>query len=196
MKKTTWLPPLCSLALLFASLTLNAAPPSAPGSAGGIADPLKIRQVKMIFGYGDVGQSRKTFTADQPIAGFGATIYYTGAGTLIGRWEVVRPGEASPSALHTMVEYEVPNLERGSLTRYKVVDTFIESLPATGRHFLTGPDPAKLPRDLPGIYRVLLRIESVSSVTIRNPPQPGLSIPVLQYTIQGVRPVEEKKLSQ
>ena len=187
--------------LLFAPLAMAAAsaiaaPPSAPGSAGGLADPLSIRQIKMVFGFGEVGQPRKTFGADQPIAGFGATIYYSGAGTLIGRWEVVRPGEALPSALHTVPEYEIPGTERGSLTKYKVVDTFIESLPASGRHFLTGPDPAKLPRDLPGTYRVLLRIESISSVTIRNPPQAGLSIPILQYTIQGVKPVAEKKSGQ
>jgi hypothetical protein len=92
-----------------------------------------------------------------------------------------------------MVESELPGLSRANLTKYKVIDTFIESFPATGRHFLTGPDPAKLPRDFPGNYRILLRIESVSSVTIRNPPQSGLILPTLQYTIQGVRSVGKKK---
>jgi hypothetical protein len=177
--------------LLFSALMTSgvvgaSTPPSAPGSAGGISDPLKIRQVKLVFGYGGVGLPRRSFSADQPIAGFSATLYYSGAGTVSGRWEVVVPGDPLPTALHLLPDFDVPALTRSNLEKYKVVDTFIENFAPIGRHVIPGPDTKKLPRDRPGIYKVLLRVDSISSITEQNPAQHGLVIPFLQYTIQGV----------
>ena len=167
-----------------------AAPPSVPGSAGGFGDPLKIRNVKLVFGFGDFGQPRQIVKPGEELKGFSATFFYKGAGTVTGRWEVVRPGETSPSPQDRLVDYAVPWTERSQLTKYRVLETFLESFGPTGRHVITGPDSRKLPCDQPGTYKILLRIESISSSASTNPAQPGLVLPMLQYTILGgERPV-------
>lgn len=162
-----------------------AAPPSVPGGAGGFGDPLRIRNVKLVFGFGDFGQPRQTIKPGEGLKGFSATFFYKGAGTVTGRWEVVRPGETSPSPQDRLVDYAVPLAERSQLTKYRVLETFLESFGPTGRHVIAGPDSRKLPCDQPGTYKILLRIESISSSASTNPAQPGLVLPMLQYTILG-----------
>lgn len=160
-----------------------ATPPSAPGAAGGAQDNLSIRQIKLVFGLNDRGAARLSIKPGDPLPAFAATLHYAGAGTLKGRWEVAQPGDDAPTAAHTVPDYaRRPGEPPGG---YKAIDTFFEYLPATGRATIAGPPPDRLPRDRPGTYTILFRIEAIASVKTNNPPQPGLTLPVLHYTVIG-----------
>ncbi len=89
-----------------------------------------------------------------------ARISYTGTGRLIGRWEIVRPGEELPAETDLLTEATLPLEFRGSQRRYTQLERFNVFLPPTGRVALPGPDPARLPTDVEGAYLVLLRIEA------------------------------------
>jgi hypothetical protein len=89
-----------------------------------------------------------------------AEIVYTGTGRLIGRWEVVVPGDELPTAEDLVPEGSLPVEQRTKQRRYTQLERFNIYLPPTGRYELKGPDPAKLPVAVSGLYHVLLRIEA------------------------------------
>jgi hypothetical protein len=91
---------------------------------------------------------------------FSAAIAYNGTGRLRGRWEIVLPGEAPPSATDLLTEATLPPEERGTQRRYAQVERFNVFLPPTGRVTLPGPDVSRLPTDAEGSYLILLRIEA------------------------------------
>ena len=170
-------------AALFVLAGHAATPPSAPGTVGGAQDTLSIRQVKLVFGLNDRGVTRMSVKPGDPIPAFAATLFYTGAGTLKGRWEMAQPGDDPPTAAHTVPDYARRLGE--PVSQYKMIDSIFDHLPATGRASIAGPPPDRLPRDRPGTYTILFRIESIASIKMNNPPQPGLVLPVLQYTVIG-----------
>lgn len=88
-----------------------------------------------------------------------AEIAYTGSGTLRGRWEVVLPGDESPTRNDLLTEGSLPPAERGLRRRYLEIERFNVLLLPTGRVTLPGPDPARLPTSVDGAYTILLRIE-------------------------------------
>jgi hypothetical protein len=185
--RASWIAAHCTCAAVSAAIFVVAAdaatPPSAPGTAGGAQDTLSIRQVKLVFGLNDRGATRMTVKPGEPIPAFAATLFYSGAGTLKGRWEVAQPGDELPTAAQTVPDYaRRPGEPAGS---YKMIDSFFDHLPATGRASIAGPPPDRLPRDRPGTHTILFRIESIASIKMNNPPQPGLVLPVLQYTVIG-----------
>jgi hypothetical protein len=189
--RTGWRHCMAASALLIGVLCLSSlaqTPPSAPGSAGGMGDALSIREIRMGYGVQDGGPATVTVLPGEPVPTANATFLYRGAGVVSGRWEVVLPGEPQPGNGHAVPDFAVSASDRLGLTRYRVIDTFQESLAPGGRHVLVGPDPAKLPRDLPGRYTVLLRITAISAVTGSNPAQPGLTLPRIEYIALGVRP--------
>jgi hypothetical protein len=91
---------------------------------------------------------------------FAAAIQYNGSGTLKGRWEVVMPGDAEPSDEDLLTEATLPVERRGVQRRYTLIDRFEIFLPPTGAVTIAGPDPARLPYQTDGAYKVLLRIEA------------------------------------
>jgi hypothetical protein len=89
-----------------------------------------------------------------------ANISYNGTGRLVGRWEVVQPGEDIPEERDLLTEATLPLEERGTQRRYTEIERFNVFLPPTGRFVLRGPDPARLPTVADGMYMLLLRIEA------------------------------------
>jgi hypothetical protein len=124
-----------------------------------------------------------------------ADVTYTGTGRLAGRWEVVRPGDDAPSNADLLTEATLPLEERASQRRYMQVGRFNEFLPPSGRVRLPGPDPTRLPRDVDGVYLVLLRVEAgddrdgvtdpsgLSSGPVASAAVAGFPLPVLRYVV-------------
>lgn len=89
----------------------------------------------------------------------GAEIVYTGSGRLIGRWEVVLPGDEAPSNFDLLPEATLPAQRRGLQRRYTQLQRFNVFLPPVGKFTLPGPDVSFLPTEADGLHQVLLRIE-------------------------------------
>ncbi|CAN5903876.1 hypothetical protein BH11GEM1_BH11GEM1_27720 [soil metagenome] len=89
-----------------------------------------------------------------------AEIRYNGSGRLRGRWEVVLPGEAWPTARDLTPEASLSPQERAVPRRWTQVERFDVFLPPMGRYVLEGPDPRRLPTGVDGSYLMLLRIEA------------------------------------
>jgi hypothetical protein len=88
-----------------------------------------------------------------------ARILYNGTGRLKGRWEIVFPGEESPSERDLLTEATLPIEERGTQRRYTELDRFNVFLPPTGEYLLPGPDVSRVPTTTEGMYLLLLRVE-------------------------------------
>jgi hypothetical protein len=126
-------------------------------TGGGAGVPLALTDVRL------------TFDAEAPVVAVAggdtppplhADIMYTGTGRLHGRWEVVLPGEDPPTERDLLSEASLPLEERGSQRRYAQLARFDVFLPPSGRVQVPGPDPARLPRNVDGVYLVLLRVEA------------------------------------
>lgn len=88
-----------------------------------------------------------------------AEIIYNGTGRLMGRWEVVLPGDELPTDDDLLTGATLPAEARTLQRRYTQISTFNLFLPPTGKYILQGPDPSRFPTQIPGQYHVLLRIE-------------------------------------
>lgn len=89
-----------------------------------------------------------------------ADLTYNGTGRLVGRWEIVLPGDEPPSAQDLLTEATLPIEQRGTQRRYTQVGRFNVFLPPTGRARLEGPDPSRLPTATEGLYQILFRVEA------------------------------------
>lgn len=128
-----------------------------------------------------------------------ATIRFTGTGRLIGRWEVVLPGEDGPTPHDLLTEGSLPPDERGSQRRFTQVQRFDVFLPPDGRVVLPGPDVRRLPSAAEGTYQVLLRVEATDdregdsnlsdagagSGIVHSGAVAGFPLPVLRYVVAG-----------
>lgn len=124
---------------------------------GGARTPFSLVDVRLSFDRPDP----VTFVEQgQPLPPSKAEISYTGSGRLSGRWELVLPGDESPSAQDLLPEGSLPGDQRGSQRRYTEVSRFSVMLPPVGEYTLPGPDPLNLPTNLPGNYQILLRVEA------------------------------------
>ena len=126
-------------------------------TGGGARVPLSL--VDVLLGF-DVDTPILQIATGEPLPPFSARIQYTGTGRLIGRWEVVLPGQDAPSETDLLTEATLPLEERGTQRRYAQIDRFNVFLPPVGRYTLHGPDPAQLPTAVDGQYLVLLRVEA------------------------------------
>lgn len=129
-------------------------------AGGGARVPLALMDVRLAF---DAGGEQPTVIAlerHQTPPAFAARILYNGSGTLRGRWEVVRPGDPEPSDEDLLTQATLPPELRAQQRRYTLVDRFEIFLPPTGEVSLAGPDPARIPVDADGPYKLLLRIEA------------------------------------
>ncbi len=125
-----------------------------------------------------------------------AELAYTGSGRLRGRWEVVMPGEARPTARDLMTEASLPTTERGLQRRYRELERFNVLLLPNGRFTLPGPDPSRLPTTLDGSYTILLRVETAddarsdlrvagasSETVVHNGASASFPMPTLRYIV-------------
>jgi hypothetical protein len=126
-----------------------------------------------------------------------AEIVHNGTGRLIGRWEVVLPGEEPPSETDLLTEATLPLADRATQRRYSLVERFNIFLPPNGRITLPGPDPSKLPTAAEGAYLILLRIEATDdregdsdlaaagagSGIVHSGAVAGFPMPVLSYVV-------------
>jgi len=126
-------------------------------AGGGARVPFALLDVRLGFETEDLVLSLDTGEAPPPLS---ARILYNGTGRLAGRWEVVLPGEEPPAAEDLLTEATLPPELRGTQKRFTEIERFNLFLPPTGEVTLPGPDPAKLPTHLDGLYLVLLRIEA------------------------------------
>ncbi len=135
----------------------------------------------------------KRGTEPSPVS---AEMAYTGSGRLRGRWEVVMPGEAPPSARDLMTEGSLPSTERGLQRRYREIQRFNVLLLPGGRFTLPGPDPSRLPTALDGSYTILLRVETSddarsdlriadagAGTVIHNGASASFPMPTLRYIV-------------
>ncbi len=125
-------------------------------AGGGVSVPLALTNVKLMFDGNLPLTVIKPGEKPPPIK---AEIAYNGAGRLIGRWEVVMPGDELPSEQDLLTEGSLPIEERGQQRRYAQLSRFNVFLPPTGKHVLPGPDTSRLPTNIEGQYLILLRIE-------------------------------------
>jgi hypothetical protein len=125
-------------------------------ASGGASVPLSLTDVRVTAGEQSVVfvQSRE---APPTVA---ADIRYTGTGRLVGRWEVVRPGEELPADDDLLTAATLPLELRAKQRRYTEVERFNVYLPPSGRATLPGPSPRRLPVDVDGTYLLLLRVEA------------------------------------
>ena len=89
-----------------------------------------------------------------------AKIVYNGTGRLVGRWEVVFPGEDAPTADDLLTEATLPEELRGTQKLYTELSRFNVFLPPVGEYTLEGPPVESIPNELEGFYQILLRIEA------------------------------------
>ncbi len=126
-------------------------------SGNGAATPFSITDVRLSWG---VDKPILLIKPDEKLPPVRAEITYTGTGRLKGRWEIVKPGEESPSERDLLTEATLPVEERGLQRRYTELSRFNIYLPPTGRFILPGPETWRVPNHIDGGYVVLLRIEA------------------------------------
>jgi hypothetical protein len=132
-----------------------------------------------------------------------ARIAYNGTGRLRGRWEIVFPGEEPPTSEDLLTEPTLPEELRGTQTRFTELERFNVFLPPSGQFTLEGPDPAKIPTQMDGMYMILLRIETsddkegdsnleaagAGTGIVHTGGVAGFPIPPLRYYVGSARPI-------
>ena len=161
----------------------------------GAAVPFSITNVRLLW---DGGSKTVPFVkAGELLPRITAEIFYTGSGRLIGRWELVKPGEAAPSQRDLLPEGSLPAEERGTQRRFAQVKRFNVFLPPVGRTTIPGPDNQRIDKGIDGMYLLLFRVESVddglnqSNLRAVNAGQgilnsggaSGFAMPVLRYYV-------------
>ncbi len=126
-------------------------------SSGGARTPFALTAVELDF---EVETPVLFLRPGEPLPSFAATISYNGTGRLVGRWEIVLPGEEPPEGRDLLTEATLPPEERGTQRRFTQIERFNHYLAPSGRFTLPGPSPARLPSTTEGAYIILLRIEA------------------------------------
>lgn len=124
---------------------------------GGARTPFSLLDVQLAFAGGDPVMAVEGGSRPPPLE---AHIRYNGTGRLVGRWEVVLPGEEPPTVEDLLTEATLPAELRGTQRIYTELERFNVFLPPTGEVILPGPDPELLPTDGNGMYQILLRVEA------------------------------------
>nr|MDQ6893880.1 hypothetical protein [Acidobacteriota bacterium] len=163
-------------------------------TGGGARVPFALLDVRVAFATDDPIVSVERLAAPPP---FKAEISYNGTGRLVGRWEVVLPGDERPAGRDLLTEGTLPPEERLLQRRYTEVERFNVFLPPVGHFTLVGPDPSKLPTTVDGLHEVLLRIEAsddkeadsdlaaaaAGEGVIHSGAVAGFPLPVLRYFV-------------
>ncbi|MBL0169916.1 MAG: hypothetical protein IPP90_04155 [Gemmatimonadaceae bacterium] len=158
--------------------------------------PFALTDVRVSFDGGDQVQFLRAGDTPPP---FAARITHNGTGRLVGRWEVVMPGEETPSTDDLLTEASLPLEQRTQQRRFSPVQRFNLFAPPGGTIVLPGPDPKRLPTSAEGSYLVLLRIEASDdregdsdlgatgggSGIVHSAAVAGFPMPVLRYVVMG-----------
>jgi hypothetical protein len=165
-------------------------------TGGGARTPFSLTDVRLQF---DVDSPVAFIQPGGAVPKIKADITYTGTGRLKGRWEIVLPGEETPSESDLLTEATLPIEQRGSQKRFTQLSRFDEFLPPTGKYTLKGPDPSQFPNKVEGPYLILLRVEAsddregdsdqaavgVGPSIVHSGGVAGFPIPPLRYFIGG-----------
>jgi hypothetical protein len=165
-------------------------------TGGGARVPFSLTDVRLEFDSHDVVPFVTPGDAPPLIA---ARIAYTGTGRLVGRWEIVLPGEDLPTSRDLVTEATLPLDQRGSQKRFTQLERFNVFLAPDGQVTLPGPDIRKLPTAAEGTYRVLLRVEATDDRegdsdlsdagagigVVHSGAVAGFALPVLRYVVAG-----------
>ena len=165
-------------------------------AGGGARSPLALLNVNVGF-LNDKGIKDPIFLLERgkTPSRFAASIMYNGTGRLKGRWEVKLPSDPEPTNTDLLTEATLPVEQRGLQRRYTVLDTFDIFLNPTGKVIVPGPNPEKLPHDVDGAYKILLRIEATRDKegnsntlagTVISGGVAGFPMPVLRYYVGSV----------
>jgi hypothetical protein len=163
----------------------------------GAAAPFSLTNIRLLWNNG-----RKTVPfvkADEKLPTIKSEIHYTGTGRLIGRWEIVKPGEQLPVERDLLTEATLPAEERGTQRRFTQVSRFNVFLAPGGRFDLPGPENWRIDKTIAGMYLLLLRIEAVTdgqnksdlqavgagASVINSGGVAGFPTPVLRYYVNG-----------
>jgi hypothetical protein len=161
----------------------------------GAAVPFSITNVRLLW---EGGNKTVPFVkSGERLPRITAEIFYTGSGRLIGRWELVKPGETSPTQRDLLPEATLPVEERGTQRRFSQVKRFNLFLPPNGRITIPGPENERIEKTVDGMYLLLFRIEAVtdglnqSNLQAVNAGQgivdsggvAGFAMPVLRYYV-------------
>lgn len=174
-------------------------------SGNGAAVPFSLTNVRMLW---DSGNKTVPFVkSGESLPRITAEIFYTGTARLIGRWEIVKPGEEPPTQRDLLPEASLPVEERGSQRRFTELKRFNVFLPPGGRTLIPGPENARIDKTIEGMYLLLLRIEAAQDGLNRSDLQnvnagqgtvdsggsAGFAMPVLRYYVGtgGVSQVDE-----
>ena len=165
-------------------------------TSGDARVPFSLTDVRIAF---EGGEEVQTLRAGETPPEFSATISHNGTGRLIGRWEVVMPGEEVPTEQDLLTQASLPREQRASQRRYAQVERFSVFVPPGAPVTLPGPDPARLPTSSEGQYLVLLRIEAsddregdsdlsasgAGTGIVHSAAVAGFPMPVLRYVVMG-----------
>lgn len=161
----------------------------------GAAVPFSITNVRLLW---DGGNKTVPFVkSGEVLPRITAEIFYTGSGRLVGRWELVKPGESAPTQRDLLPEGSLPVEERGTQRRFAQVKRFNIFLPPVGRATISGPENQRIEKTVDGMYLLLFRIESVTDGlnqsnlgavnagqgTVDSGGVAGFSMPVLRYYV-------------
>ncbi|HLF24514.1 MAG TPA: hypothetical protein VI565_11380 [Burkholderiales bacterium] len=160
--------------------------------AAGARSPLALLDVRVAFGT-ERGDAPVLFLARGTTAPrFSAKVAYNGSGALKGRWEVVLPGDIEPSVEDLLTEATLPIERRALQRRYTQLARFEIFLPPGGPATIPGPDPARVPVEADGPYKILLRIEASGDKegdsntlggVVMSGGVAGFPMPVLRYYV-------------
>lgn len=161
-------------------------------AGGGARVPLALMKVTPYYETPNGRKPVYILALNEKAPRMAATVYYNGSGRLKGRWEVVLPGDPEPTDFDLLPEASLPIEQRGLQKRYLVLDRFDIFLPPTGRVTLPGPDPEKIPTNVNGPYKILLRVEATSDKegnsnttvgTVASGGVAGFPMPTLRYYV-------------
>lgn len=141
---------------------------------------------------------------DEELPKITAEIKYTGTGRLVGRWEIVKPGEALPERRDLLSEAALPPEERGTQKRYTLLNRFNVNLPPGGKYTIPGPENWRIDKTIEGMYILLFRVEasdagnSVSNTSagvISNGAVAGFQMPTLRYYVGNASNVDVNQIT-
>jgi hypothetical protein len=160
----------------------------------GAAVPFSITNVRLLW---DGGNKTVPFVkSNETLPRITAEIFYTGSARLVGRWEIVKPGETLPTPRDLLPESSLPVEERGTQKRFTQIKRFNMFLPPVGRVVIPGPDNQSIEKNVEGMYLLLFRLESVADGLSRSDVQTvsgtetlnsggasGFALPTLRYYV-------------
>jgi hypothetical protein len=154
-----------ALALITQFALAQGTPPSAPGSAGRIDDPLEITSVRVLAGHPDYGLPRQRIALGRGAPAISAIFFAKGSGQVSGHWELAMPADGAPTLTDLTPTPALTATARLNQRRFKRLEAFSFSLSPGDRHVIHGPAIDAQTLSQIGRYHIVLRIDSVSSIS-------------------------------